>query len=165
MQKILSSIVMASLALGASSTVLAKRVPSRVVQAAEVGLSAQERLNRQVVVDFYEQVFQRHQVEAAVKRHIGAEYIQHNPYVGDGAAPFVAYFVPYFQQHPQARSDIKRVIVQGDLVVLHVWSREQPQDSGTAVVDIFRVKDGKIVEHWDVIQNIPEQSKNSNTMF
>ena len=165
MQKLLSSIVMASLALGASNAVLAKRVPTRVVQPANTGLSAQEQRNRQVVVDFYEQVFQRHQVEAAVKRHIGAEYIQHNPYVGDGAAPFVAYFVPYFQQHPQARSDIKRVIVQGDLVVLHVLSREQAQDRGTAVVDIFRVKDGKIVEHWDVQQAVPEAVANGNTMF
>ena len=165
MQKLLSSIVMASLALGASNAVLAKRVPMRVVQSADTGLSAQEQRNRQVVVDFYEQVFQRHQVEAAVKRHIGSEYIQHNPYVGDGAAPFVAYFVPYFQQHPQARSDIKRVIVQGDLVVLHVLSREQPQDRGSAVVDIFRVKDGKIVEHWDVQQAVPEAAANRNTMF
>ena len=85
--------------------------------------------------------------------------------MGDGTAPFVAYFVPYFQQNPQARSDIKRVIVQGDLVVLHVLSREHPQDRGTAVVDIFRVKEGKIVEHWDVQQAVPEDAANSNTMF
>ena len=165
MQKIISSIVVASLALGISSAAWAKRVPVQNTQQQNTGLSATERVNRQVVVDFYQQVFQKHQVEAAVKQHIGKEYIQHNPHVGDGTAPFVAYFVPYFQQNPQARSEIKRVIVQGDLVVLHVLSREHPQDRGTAVVDIFRVKDGKIVEHWDVQQAVPEDAANSNTMF
>ena len=165
MQKIISSIVVASLALGISSAAWAKRVPVQNTQQQNTGLSATERVNRQVVVDFYQQVFQKHQVEAAVKQYIGKEYIQHNPHVGDGTAPFVAYFVPYFQQNPQARSDIKRVIVQGDLVVLHVLSREHPQDRGTAVVDIFRVKDGKIVEHWDVQQAVPEDAANSNTMF
>ena len=166
MQKIISSIVVASLALGVSSVAWAKRAPVQITQQQNTGLSATERVNRQVVVDFYQQVFQKHQVEAAVKQHIGKEYIQHNPHVGDGVEPFVAYFVPYFQQNPQARSEIKRVIVQGDLVVLHIHSQPTPDSLGSAVMDIFRFdENGKIVEHWDVLQDVPEKTASGRSMF
>lgn len=164
MNKTLLTATAMSLALLASSPAFAKRIAVQSVQEQQQ-LSAQEQQNRTVVVNFYQQVFQQHQVEAAVKRYIGRDYIQHNPYVGDGSKPFVDYFVPFFKQNPQARSDIKRVIVQGDLVVLHVLSKDKPDERGTAVVDIFRVKDGKIVEHWDVQQAIPTEAANHNTMF
>lgn len=154
----------AVLAMGVSMPVWAKKVPIQTVTVSHQ-LSAQEQTNRDVVVNFYQDVFQKHQVEAAVKRYIGEEYIQHNPYVADGAQPFLDYFVPFFQQNPQAKSEIKRVIVQGDLVVLHVLSKDKPEDRGTAIVDIFRVKNGKIVEHWDVQQAIPAEAANQNTMF
>ncbi len=83
----------------------------------------------------------------------------------DGKAPFVNFFTEKFQKNPQAKNEIKRAIAEGNLVVLHVHSTENEKDRGRAIVDIFRVENGKIVEHWDVIQNIPEQSKNTNTMF
>ena len=80
-------------------------------------------------------------------------------------APFVNYFAAFFKTHPDAALDMVRVISEGDLVVVHSKFTTGPQDRGQAIIDIFRVADGKIVEHWDVIQAIPEQSANGNTMF
>jgi len=121
--------------------------------------------NKRIVIDFYEGVFLKHQVKEYADRYIGQQYIQHNPNVPDGKAPFVNFFTEKFQKNPQAKNEIKRAIAEGNLVVLHVHSTENEKDRGRAIIDIFRVENGKIVEHWDVIQNIPEQSKNTNTMF
>ena len=127
--------------------------------------SALTEQNKKLVVDFYEGVFSKHQVQTYSDRYMGIQYIQHNPYVADGKAPFVNYFTQYFKEHPDAKNTIKRVVAEGDLVVLHVHSTQNAQDHGEAVVDIFRVEQGKIVEHWDVIQTIPAESANPNTMF
>lgn len=121
--------------------------------------------NKKIVTDFYEGVFIKHQVQEYSDRYIGNQYIQHNPHVPDGKAPFVNYFTGYFKENPQAKNVIKRAIAEGDLVVLHVHSSQNAQDRGEAIVDIFRVENGKIVEHWDVQQEIPEPSANTNTMF
>lgn len=131
-------------------------------QSAQAAITKQ---NQKIVVDFYQGVFQKHQVQSYADRYIGQQYIQHNPHVPDGKKPFVDYFVQYFKENPQAHSEIKRVIAEGDLVWLHVHSKANPQDLGSAIIDIFRVENGKIVEHWDVIQDIPAQSANKNTMF
>ncbi|MBJ9704655.1 ester cyclase [Acinetobacter calcoaceticus] len=121
--------------------------------------------NKKIVIDFYEGVFLKHKVKEYADHYIGQQYIQHNPNVPDGKAPFVNFFTEKFQKNPQAKNEIKRAIAEGNLVVLHVHSTENEKDRGRAIIDIFRVENGKIVEHWDVIQNIPEQSKNTNTMF
>ena len=121
--------------------------------------------NKKIVTDFYQGVFSKHQVKAYSDRYIGSQYIQHNPHVPDGKAPFVDYFTGYFKENPEAQNVIKRVVAENDLVVLHVHSMQNKADRGVAVVDIFRVEHGKIVEHWDVIQDIPEKSANPNTMF
>lgn len=121
--------------------------------------------NKQIVIDFYEGVFQKHQVQAFADRYIGGKYIQHNPHVPDGKAPFTQYFTQYFKENPQAQNIIKRAVAEDDLVFLHVHSKQHDLDRGTAIVDIFRVEDGKIVEHWDVQQPIPEHAANPNTMF
>lgn len=121
--------------------------------------------NKKIVIDFYEGVFLKHQVQEYSDRYIGHQYIQHNPHVPDGKAPFVNYFTQYFKENPQASNVIKRAVAEGDLVFLHVHSTQNKQDRGEAIIDIFRVEDGKIVEHWDVQQSIPEQSANQNTMF
>ena len=124
---------------------------------------ATEQKNEKLVVDFYQQFFNEHQISAA---HIIAEdYKQHNPYVPDGKMPFVSYFTEAFKKNPHSRVNIVRTATQGDLVYLHVHAQENSTDRGQAVIDIFRVKAGKIVEHWDVIQEIPEQSANENSMF
>lgn len=121
--------------------------------------------NKKLVVDFYEGVFNKHQVQSYSDRYIGTQYIQHNPYVANGKAPFVDYFTQYFKEHPNAKNTIKRVVAEGDLVVLHVHSTQNAQDLGEAVIDIFRVEQGKIVEHWDVVQQAPAEAANTNTMF
>jgi predicted SnoaL-like aldol condensation-catalyzing enzyme len=121
--------------------------------------------NKKMVRDFYEMAFNQHNPTEAARRYIGDRYIQHNPYVPDGAAAFYGYFESFFAAHPQSRVEIKRVIAEGDLVVLHLHSRIDDQDRGRAIVDIFRIENGKIVEHWDVVQDVPAKSANSNTMF
>ncbi|WP_321875509.1 nuclear transport factor 2 family protein [Burkholderia cenocepacia] len=125
---------------------------------------AAEEANRQLVLTFYDRFFNRHEaVEAAAV--VADDYKQHNPHVPDGKQPFVSYFVGAFQKNPASRARIVRSAADGDLVYLHVHATERPGDRGEAVVDIFRVKDGKTVEHWDVIQPVPETSANRNTMF
>jgi predicted SnoaL-like aldol condensation-catalyzing enzyme len=134
-----------------------------VSQAAATKTTAET--NKKMVRDFYEMAFNSHQPTEAAKKYIGSKYIQHNPGVPDGAEAFYAYFEGYFKANPQSKVEIKRVIGEGDLVVLHLLSKQNDQDRGRAIVDIFRVEEGKIVEHWDVIQDIPEKSANKNTMF
>lgn len=135
------------------------------VENLQISKQHQAALNKQIVVDFYEGVFLKHQVQSYADRYIGSQYIQHNPHVPDGKAPFVNYFTQYFKDNPEAKNEIKRAAAEGDLVYLHVHSTQNKQDRGEAIVDIFRVENGKIVEHWDVQQSIPESSANSNTMF
>lgn len=124
---------------------------------------AVEDANRDLVVDFYDKFFIDHDIAAASV--IADDYKQHNPNVPDGKAPFVDFFTGFFAENPQSRGEVVRSATDGDLVFLHVRSTNGPQDRGEAVVDVFRVNDGKIVEHWDVIQAVPEEAANSNTMF
>lgn len=121
--------------------------------------------NKKIVREFYEMSFVKHQPKEASKKFIGPKYIQHNPFVPDGAEPFYSYFEKYFKENPKSHAVIKRVIAEGDLVVLHVHSKQDLKDPGQAVVDIFRVENGKIVEHWDVVQPVPPKPANQNTMF
>lgn len=130
-----------------------------------MALAADTEANRDTVVAFYRMVFQDHQPAEAAERYIGDQYIQHNPHLPDGAGPFVSFFEGFFEKNPEAHNEIKRVIAEDDLVVLHVHSKVNPEDRGRAVVDIFRLEDGKIVEHWDVAQPVPESSANDNTLF
>jgi len=125
---------------------------------------AQEEANRRLVTAFYDGVFNRHDV-ARASEVVADSYIQHNPGVPTGKAPFVDYFTGYFRDHPQARSRIVHSATDGDLVFLHVHSTETPGDRGHAIVDIFRVTNGQITEHWDVVQPVPEPTANTNTMF
>lgn len=123
-----------------------------------------EENNRKLVVEFYDLFFNQHKTAEAGKV-IAEDYIQHNPEVPDGKAPFVGYFTGFFAENPQSSARIVRSAADGDLVWVHVKSTNGADDPGQAVVDIFRVKDNIIVEHWDVIQNVPAQAENQNTMF
>ena len=126
---------------------------------------AQAQKNKELVRTFYEDAFVKHQPKEAAEKYLAPTYIQHNPNVPSGRQPFIDYFVPYFVKNPDARSEIKRILADGDIVAVHVLAKQAPTDRGAAVVDIFRVKDGKIVEHWDVVQAVPEKAANENTMF
>jgi predicted SnoaL-like aldol condensation-catalyzing enzyme len=120
--------------------------------------------NKKIVVDFYEKGLNQKDYDAAAK-YFGPRYVQHNPGAANGPEGFKRLVGLLKEKFPASHNEIKRVIAEGDLVVLHVHSTRQPGDRGRAIVDIFRVENGKIVEHWDVIQDVPEKSANDNTMF
>ena len=119
--------------------------------------------NKKVVVEFYEAAINQKDFEAASK-FMGDTYIQHNPLAADGPEGLETYLAFLRENHPDARSEIKRVFAEDDHVILHVHAVRDPGERGSAIVDIFRLEDGKVVEHWDVIQPIPEQAANDNGM-
>jgi predicted SnoaL-like aldol condensation-catalyzing enzyme len=122
--------------------------------------------NKATVVAYYTTAFNDKKPEEAVAKYGGPVYIQHNPQAGDGFPAFIAFVKAFTTQNPQLHVDIKRVIAECDLVVTHSHLTLNPSDPGSAVADIFRLnREGKIVEHWDVIQAVPTTSANNNTMF
>ncbi|MEK2644912.1 nuclear transport factor 2 family protein [Bdellovibrio sp. BCCA] len=135
------------------------------ISAFAVGATSNVEANKKLVRDFYEMAFNQHKPTEAAKKYIGSKYIQHNPYVPNGAEAFYSYFEKHFKENPKSHVEIKRVMGDGDLVALHLLSKQNDTDRGRAIVDIFRVENGKIVEHWDVIQDVPEKTANGNTMF
>lgn len=123
-----------------------------------------EAANRKLVLDFYNRVFNAHDVAGGTVAMVDG-YRQHNPMIPNGKAAFVAFFTGLFQTYPQFKAQILQVAADGDLVWVHVHLTNSPADRGQAVVDIFRVEDGKLVEHWDVMQPVPDASVSKNAMF
>jgi predicted SnoaL-like aldol condensation-catalyzing enzyme len=121
--------------------------------------------NKQTVRAFITRAFNDKQPADAVAKYVGSEYIQHDPQSPDGVEAFILFVNGFVGQFPQLSIEIKRVIAEGDLVVAHLLINMAPENRGMAGVDIFRLQDGKIVEHWDVLQPVPEQAANDNTMF
>lgn len=121
--------------------------------------------NKRSVVEFYELAFNAKKPAEAINRYAGPDYIQHNPEVANGPEGFIQFVNGFTAAHPALHLEIKKTIAEGDFVVLHVLARTSPQDRGMAVMDIFRLEKGRIVEHWDVLQPIPERSANNNGMF
>lgn len=126
---------------------------------------AQEAKNKEVALNFFKMIFDEHKVAEAFEKYSVPDYIQHNPMAKTGAQPASDFLQPFLDNNPEYSADIKRVITEGNLVVIHSHVKATPDDRGRAVVDIFRVEDGRVVEHWDVVQAVPEKSRNDNTMF
>ena len=124
----------------------------------------QEEANKKVVLDFYEKAINQKNFEAAAV-HFGPRYTQHNPNAGDGPEGLRAFLGFLREKFPASRSEVKRVFTDGDYVILHVHAVREPGTRGRAIIDIFRLENGKIVEHWDVAQDVPEKAANSNGMF
>ena len=121
--------------------------------------------NKQTAVAFWNRVFAGRDPAGAVKEYVGATYTQHNPDTADGPDAFIKEMKVFLRRAPELRAEIKRVVAEGDLVVIHNHITSGPGDRGLAGLDLFRLQDGKIVEHWDARQPVPEKPANANTMF
>ncbi len=132
--------------------------------AAHAADTAQTEENKKVVAEFYEAAINRKDFEAATK-FLGSRYIQHNPNGADGPEGLKAFINFLREKFPDSHSEVKHLFADGDYVIQHVHSVRTPGSRGSAIINIFKLENGKIVEHWDVIQEIREKSANSNAMF
>ena len=131
---------------------------------ASSAVAADLEANKKTVLEFYEAGLNKKDFEAAAK-YFGPKYIQHNPGAPDGIEGFKGFLAFLREKFPNSKSEIKRVFAEGDYVILHVHAVREPGTRGRAIVDIFRLDNGKIVEHWDVAQDIPEKLPHDNGMF
>ena len=132
--------------------------------AAGADAQTQQEANKKIVVDFYDKALNQKDFEAASK-YLGSRYTQHNPNAADGPEGLKAFLQFLKEKFPNSRSEIKRVFADGDYVIVHVHAVREPGTRGNAIVDIFKLENGKVVEHWDVVQPIPEKAANTNGMF
>jgi predicted SnoaL-like aldol condensation-catalyzing enzyme len=127
-------------------------------------MSRDLQTNKQNAIDFYHTAYLGDPI-GAVELYVGAEYIQHNPTVSDGKQGFIDYFTQMAEDYPDKKIEFVRAVAEGDLVALHthqVW----PGNEEYVTMDFFRFDDsGKIVEHWDSIQKVPDETKNGNSMY
>jgi predicted SnoaL-like aldol condensation-catalyzing enzyme len=122
--------------------------------------------NKANTVAFHKKAVFEGEVENAFRLYAGGSYRQHNPLIEDGMEGLRKFVAWILANHPDAHGEIKRVFADGDYVILHSqWHGLSDSPRGEAVVDIYRLEDGKVVEHWDVVQPIPETAANKNTMF
>ena len=143
---------------------MGRRTATRATAApASAGIS--KKANAQKAVAFLDMVFNQKKVKEGFDKYVGDKYIQHNPIAADGKDAAVEVLSKFMQMVPTWSYEVKHAYVDGDIAIVHSLVRAKPEDRGNAVVDIFRFEKGKVVEHWDVIQAIPEKSANTNTMF
>ena len=126
--------------------------------------TAQERANKQAVIEFYNKALNDKDY-AAASRYLGDRYTQHNPTAQDGPEGLKGFIQFLRDKFPQSHSDIVQSFADGDYVILHVRSIRTPGTAGRAIFDLFKLEKGKVVEHWDAVQDIPASSANANGMF
>jgi predicted SnoaL-like aldol condensation-catalyzing enzyme len=127
--------------------------------------AAKEARNKRIALAFIDLAFNKKQPQKAADLYVRDPYIQHNPQLANGKAPFVTWATGFINEVPDVKVEVKRALADGDLVMVHSRMTVSATDRGTAAADVFRLKNGKIVEHWDVLQAVPETSANDNTMF
>lgn len=120
--------------------------------------------NRIVVLAFVDLLYHRRQVRLAFERYVISSYVQHNPNIADGREAAIIALEPLFSS-TEASFDVKRILVDDDLAAIHLHGRRSLATMGGAVVDLFRLEEGRIVEHWDVLQPVPESAANPHPMF
>ena len=121
--------------------------------------------NKKIAIAFYEKLINDFDAEGAFALYGGETYKQHTPVIEDGREGVAKFIAGLRSNYPESHMQIKRAFCDGDMVILHCHWVRSPGELGNAVVDFFRLEHGKVVEHWDVIQPIPETAANGNTMF
>jgi predicted SnoaL-like aldol condensation-catalyzing enzyme len=134
------------------------------ISSAQVARHAGHLSNREIVTRFVN-LFCGHHVREAFMTYVAPGYIQHNPLAADGRDAAIATLEPFFASQPNLSCDVQRILVDGDLAAVHYRLRMNPADRGAAVVDLLRLENGMIVEHWDVFQPVPEHSNTPHPMF
>ena len=141
-----------------------RRVLLAIATVALLGNGPAAADNRRIIEDFARMFYVERDVRQAFETYVAPDYIQHNPGVPDGREAAIALLQPMFSDRNRS-FEVRKIIVDGDLAAIHIFARPDPAARGAAVADFYRLKDGKIVEHWDVIQPIPEKSANAHPMF
>ncbi|KHS47024.1 nuclear transport factor 2 family protein [Novosphingobium subterraneum] len=141
-----------------------RRVLLAIATVALLGNGPAAADNRRIIEDFARMFYVERDVRQAFETYVAPDYIQHNPGVPDGREAAIALLQPMFSDRNRS-FEVRRILVDGDLAAIHIFARPDPAARGAAVADFYRLKDGKIVEHWDVIQPIPEKSANAHPMF
>lgn len=121
--------------------------------------------NRAIVRDFARLFYTQKNVERAFRAYVAPNYIQHNPGIADGREAAVRALRPLFSPRSRQRFKIRHVLVDRDVAAIHVLAIDDRNGARTAVVDLYRLSKGHIVEHWDVLQPVPAHSKNAHPMF
>jgi predicted SnoaL-like aldol condensation-catalyzing enzyme len=133
--------------------------------AALAGDAKQMEENKKTIAAFYDAVLNQKDFDKA-SQYLGPRYTQHNPTAADGPEGLKGFVNNFLKaKFPNNKSEIKRIFADGDYVIVHVHAVREPGTRGNAIVDIFRLENGKVVEHWDVVQPIPETAANNNGMF
>ncbi|MEV5714001.1 nuclear transport factor 2 family protein [Amycolatopsis mediterranei] len=125
----------------------------------------ESRRDKEVVLAFLQLAFTEKRPVDAFAEHVGENYIQHNPHAPASAAASARYLAGFVARFPQLTLDVHRVIAEDDLVCTHSLLRLAPGSRGSAIADVMRVRDGRIIEHWDVVQEIPETTASGNPMI
>jgi len=129
------------------------------------GKAAEPECLREVAEGFKTLFYDQGKVREAYETFVAENYIQHNPMAQDGRAAAIAFLEPIYRNNPQHRMTVHRMIVEDPYIVVHLHGQSSPDDPGAAAVDILRVEDCRIVEHWDVTQSVPDNPPNPRAMF
>jgi predicted SnoaL-like aldol condensation-catalyzing enzyme len=133
----------------------------------EAGMTARNVVdeNKRLVTVFYELAINQQKPAEAARKYIELPYRQHNPEVVDGPDGFLQFISAMQEKHPKLKIVISKVLADDDLVALHVHLTREASDPGLAIAELFRLKNGKIIEHWDVVQPVPAKTASGNSMF